>query len=431
MTPETRSSEPSTTDAETAARRARADELDAYLLRHVVEPHFPANIDTDGWGFRSRFDADWKPLPDPTRYTVFQSRVAWTAAFLLDRRPALAERLLPVARHGLEALHAPIWDEQHGGYFHRVELDGRPQPESGEKDLYDQAFALQALTRLSRAPGDGIDRRRAADRLEQTLDWIETRHRRHDAPAYRSRVARDGSPLPFDPAAVAPPSNGFEGPVGWHDFNSHLHLLSAFSTLHQSTSTPEMAERVDVLIDLLAGPFWAEPGCFHILLDAELRPVPGPVSFGHDVEAAWMILEAAERIGRGDESALRDRMVRLAEHGLAFGWDPHLGAWTERGEALRRSRDLTLGWWVAFEALNTFSAFADRFANKRRLFERAFDDTWRFIGNRLTDHESGGIWLGFDSRGHLRREKSGPWFATYHAARTLVEAADRLRGAGP
>ncbi|HLF57665.1 MAG TPA: AGE family epimerase/isomerase [Thermoanaerobaculia bacterium] len=427
MTPETALTEPLSAGAATdESPAALADELDVYLDRHVVAPRFPAAIDAEGWGFRARFDERWQPLPETSRFLVYQARLAWTAAHLLERRPASTELLAPAARHGLATLER-MWDGEAGGFFHRLRTSGRPEPASAEKHLYSQAFALLALAALARAPGDDADRARALELARRSFAWIEGALRGDARAGYRGTVARDGSPLAFDPDAVAPPANAFGGPAGWHDANSHLHLVEAYTELERSAPRPESAAALARLVDLFLDRFYAEPGCLHLHLDAELRPVPGIVSYGHDIEAAWLLYDAALVLGRERDAELRRKVRRLAEHALAFGWDPHLEVWTERGSALARSADLTCGWWVAFEALHTLVGFAELFPERRRPFERAARDTWSFIRRRLTDTEAPGIWAGYDARGHLKREKSGDWFATYHAARSLAGSADRLR----
>jgi mannobiose 2-epimerase len=415
--------DPGTT--EDAERSALADRFDAYLERHVVRTRYPVCIDRDGWGFHARFDRTWQPLGEPTRFAVYQARTAWTAAHLLERRPALAELVAPAASHGLAAIER-LWDEEHGGFFHRLRLDGTPEPPTAPKHLYSQAFALLALAALGRAAPRAEERARALALARRAFEHLEHRFRAADRPGYFSTLERDGRPHPFDPRAVLPPRDGFGGPSAWHDLNSHLHLLEAYVELQASDPRPEHAARLGALVDLVAGPFFAEPGCLHQLLDAGGRPVPGGVSFGHDIEAARLLLEAADLLGRRDPG-LELQARRLAEHSLALGWDPHVGVWTECGGALEKGASLAAGWWVAVEAMATLFDFAGRFPDHRQAYERGGRETWEFVRGRLTDDEHHGVWLGYDARGHLLREKSGDWCSSYHSARALVLAADRLR----
>ncbi len=407
---------------------ALADELDDYLERHVLAPRLPALFDDESWGFRAHFDHDWEPQPERGRFLVYQARVAWSVAFLVTRRPALRERLLPAARHGYAALRDHLADRRRGGFFNRVALGGEGAPE-GRKFLYSNAFALLALTGLAAVEDPWIPRQEALALAESTGEWIERTLRRADGPGYLSAVALDGSRLPFDSARLLPERNGLEGPAAWPDLNSHLHLLEAYLELADAVPSATLDAALRDLVDLLLGRFYSDPGCLHRILDAQCRPVPGEVSFGHDLEGAVFLLAAAERLGRRDDPQLVEPARRLAEHALALGWDPHVAAWTGIGSPLARSRDLQVGYWVPFEALNTLACLAERWPEDEARYYRLSVDTWRFITQRLTDRRKGGTWQGFDDRGQLLRVKSGDWFSIYHATRALVVAADRWRDA--
>lgn len=411
--------------------RAFADELDRALERHVLAPRLPGAIDRERFGFRAVYDAAWAPREETHRPLVFHARLSWTAAFVAELRPQLAPPLLEVARHGLAGLAERFWDAEHGGFRFRLPLDERPDPANWSgKALYAQAFGLLAAARLARlAPAD-LDREQALALAERTFDWIESRLRgAPDRPGYLTAVWLDGSPLPVDLESVTPPGVSVFPPPHWHDQNSHLHLLEAYTELYRVAPRPRVGERLGALLDLFLDRFLAEPGCLHMMLDADGRPVPGPVSFGHDLEASFLLADAADVLGRGDEPRLVRAARRLALHALTFGWDPHLGVWTELGGARERSRDLLCGWWVPLEALNACSALADRLPEERERFTSAMADTWRFLVERLIDDERGGFWQGFEASGELVRIKSEAWFSTYHAARTLVLTADRLRAA--
>jgi len=412
--------------------RALADELDDALVRHVLEPRFPAAIDHHGFGFWSKYDARWRVQPETRRPFVYHARLVWTAGFLSCERPALVPRLADVARHGLAGLLGRFWDPDGGGFFHSLLVSGEPDPKLPMKALYSQAFGVFALARLSLAGALEIDHDAARRAALTAFDWIEEHYRLPGRPGYLSAVELDGTPLPFDRESVAPRIDLLGGPAGWHDQNSHLHLLEAYTELWRATREPRVAERALDLIDLLLGSFYAEPGCLHLLLDADGRPVPGPISFGHDIEATFLLFDAAEELDRRDWPRLERIALRLAEHAVRFGWDPHVGVWTERGRALGRSEDLTCGWWVATEALNTASLLAARpGCDVDGRWRDVMIDTWNFLTRRLIDHEHGGFWIGYNPRGLLYRIKGEEWFATYHSSRALVLVADRLRaGAG-
>src|SRR5512145_792530 len=69
-------------------KRVLADEMDAYLWKHVLNPRFPSCVEKEAGGFHTNYARDWTPLPDRGRFVVYQSRVVWTAATVALLRPA-------------------------------------------------------------------------------------------------------------------------------------------------------------------------------------------------------------------------------------------------------------------------------------------------------------------------------------------------------
>ena len=78
--------------ATAATRRALADELDAYLVRHVLAPRYPASVDRERGGFHAHFAADWTREPDQRRFIVYQARMTWTPAAVALARVLFARR---------------------------------------------------------------------------------------------------------------------------------------------------------------------------------------------------------------------------------------------------------------------------------------------------------------------------------------------------
>ena len=412
------------------SRRSVAEEAEEYLQIHVLAPRFPAAIDSEHWGFRSQFTRDWRPQPEDSRFLVYQARIAWTAAFVGRLRPGRAGSLTAAARAGLAAIRR-FRDPDHGGFFRRVDLEGRPVG-STDKATHVQAYGLLALSELARFEGlEARDRDYAARAARETFDWIESRAAIPGG-GYRSASARDGSPLAFDAAAVAPPRDGLGVPSAWQDLGTTLHLLEAYASLLRIVPHDAVVRAaVEALAQRLLGPFWSEPGCLHGALDAAGRPVPSLVSFGHNVEAAAILLEAVETLGRPRDPRSVAAAQRLVDYALHWGFDRERGAWaTWASGVLAHPRNAEVGFWVPFEAIHALARLHLVVDDAPTRYAAPLAATWRFLRERLTDDRDKGYWEGLDGKGRPIERKSGDWLATYHAARALVIAADVL-GAGP
>ncbi len=176
--------------------------------------------------------------------------------------------------------------------------------------------------------------------------------------------------------------------------------------------------------------FFTEPGCLHLFLLPDGRPVPGPVSFGHDIETAFLLLEAAETLGQGDDARTARAARMLVDHTLAYGWNPETGQLYNEGWAFAPAFDRSIQWWALYEAMNAMLLMHERHGTETPRYWEAFEKTWRFTRDTLTDLELGGIYQGLDEHGNLDLQKSHNWFASYHQARALQLAVRRLRRLG-
>jgi mannobiose 2-epimerase len=408
--------------------RALADEMDAYLVRHVLAPRYPASVDAERGGFHANFATDWTKQPDHRRFVVYQARQTWTAATFALARPALREEYLRYARHGITQLRDRQWDRARGGFWNSVLLDGTPDPrESAVKMTYGQAFAVYALAVAHRATGDP----EALALARQGYEWVEAHCREAERPGYLGAVAADGSPLPKGPDSVAPrPDSAMGVPAEYRDMNTSIHLLEAWTELLKEWPDPGLRASTRRLLELVRDRFYSEPGTLHLYLDATGWPIAGPSSFGHDVETGFLLLEAAEALGVKDDPKLRRVARRLVDHALALGYDEKTGQLWEQGFAIRPAFDKSIEWWAQFELVNALSVMDEEHGRETPRYRQEMWKAWRFLAERLTDKEKGGTFAGIEADGRVRTAKSHDWFATYHQARALLLTAERLRRSG-
>jgi hypothetical protein len=83
------------------------------------------------------------------------------------------------------------------------------------------------------------------------------------------------------------------------------------------------------------------------------------VSFGHDVETAYLLMEAAEAAGQPNDPATLRVGKRMLDHSLRTGWDAAVGGFHEAGYYFRGQPTLTLvddtkNWWAQAEGLVSF-----------------------------------------------------------------------------
>jgi mannobiose 2-epimerase len=149
------------------------------------------------------------------------------------------------------------------------------------------------------------------------------------------------------------------------------------------------------------------------------------VSFGHDIEAAYLMLEAAEALGLPVDGPTLTVARKMVDHTLARGWDTDRGGiyyegYYFRGDSfavINRSKN----WWVQAEGLNSLLQMSRLFPQDQK-YEQAFRKQWDYIRTYMIDPEHGGWYEnGLDNDPDAEKApKAAIWKANYHNARALM-----------
>jgi mannobiose 2-epimerase len=292
-----------------------------------------------------------------------------------------------------------------------LESDGRPA--DTRKKVYGQAFLVYALTEYAAATG-----------TESALDmawrlWKLVDEKAHDDLhlGYDESFERDWT-LTEDSRLSDVDLDERKS------MNAHLHILEALTTLYRSRPEDLVRERLEECLEVFEDQI-ADPDTSHLRLffDEAWNNRSDRVSFGHDIEACWLLCEAAEAL-EGSASRVGALTVDIAEAVLAEGVDPDGGLMYEADPT--GVIDTDKHWWVQAEAavgfLNSFELTRDeRFLTASR---RAFD----FAQGRIVDPQHGGWhWLvSRDGVPDLQKPKISAWKCPYHNARMCLELIRRL-----
>jgi mannobiose 2-epimerase len=296
--------------------------------------------------------------------------------------------------------------------------------EFGGRPVYGQAFAIYGLAAAHAATGEG----EPLDLAKRAYRWIEEHYRDDLGPGYRSAVKPDGQPFPVPKADGSGARDSIEGPALHRTMNDHIHLLEAYAELLRSWPDPELRKRTEELLAFVRDRLFTEPGCLYIALRPDGRVVPAPVSFGHDVETAFLMVEAEEALGREPSVATLRAARMLVDHALDRGWDPVRGQLFEYGSAYGPPVDRSVQWWAQFEAFHAFQLMYECFGREDGRYATAFAKAWALARDAFADPKHPGVCPQMDERGEVDCEsKSHNWFVSYHTARALLFTADRLR----
>jgi mannobiose 2-epimerase len=397
-----------------------AGEVDEVLRRDVLDVWFPRSVDRVNGGFRSDFTRDWQPARPGGKFSVFQGRMTWIAAQVAMRRPELKDQFLPLVRHGLAFLNGAMWDNDHGGFFWGLDDTGAVSPAFGDgKQLYGMSFCLYGAAAAYQATRDPV----ALALAQKAFRWIDGHA--HDATSggYFEQLTRDGRVI----EASAGKASGV-GFIGFKSMNTHIHLLESFAQLYEVWKDETLRARLKELLTITRDRISVSPGVMNQFFTADWRPIPDHDSYGHDVETAYLMLEAEDVLGGGHDPKT-ERMARmLIDHALAFGWDSAAGGLYRHGTTFGRSEDRQKEWWAQFESLNGLLLMHEKYGRESDAYFKAFQQQWRFITRVQIDAEYHGVYemVGPDGAPTVAG-KGRIWKAAYHDGRALLNVGERLR----
>jgi len=399
-----------------------AEEVEAVLRRDVLDVWFPRSIDSVHGGFRADFTREWQGARSGGKFSVFQGRMTWVAAQVVMRRAELKDRFLPVVNHGLAYLASVMWDRDHGGFYWGLDDSGAISPVFGDdKQLYGMSFCLYGAAAAYQATREPA----ALELAQKAFRWIDAHA--HDAihGGYVEQLTRDGQPMSAGAGAGRASGVGF---VGFKSMNTHIHLLESFTELYEVWKDEALRTRLRELLAVTRDRVCVEPGVMSQFFTADWRAIPDHDSYGHDVETAYLLVEAEDVLAEGRDPKT-ERMARmLVDHALAFGWDSAAGGLYRHGTTFGRPEDRQKEWWVQFEGLNAFLLMHEKYGRETDAYFKAFQQQWHFITRHQIDAEYGGVFemVGPDGTPTVPG-KGRIWKAAYHDGRALLNVGDRLR----
>lgn len=319
-------------------RIERADllaELTGRILPYWME-HVPDNA---CGGYYGRIDGEGHLHPEALKGCVLHARILWT--FAAAARTLKRPDYLPYAERAYGFLLRAFNDPLHGGVFWSA--DRRGHPVDMRKQVYANAFAIYALAEYAQASGD----LHALDLAHELFELLERHSRDGEHGGYLEAFTRGWRPL-ADVRLSAKDENEKKS------MNTHLHVLEAYAALFRARPGQLVKEALKALLDVFVTRIVnAETGHLNLFLTERWARTSTRVSYGHEVEASWLLDEAAEAVGeKGVVRRVRSAAAALAE-AACEGLQPDGSLINER-DAASGHADLRRDWWPQAEAVVGF-----------------------------------------------------------------------------
>lgn len=381
-------------------------------LREGIMPYWAERSpDSRHGGFLTHLDETGQPTGTTHKWLTMQTRMIWS--FAAAHRHGLNDRgYLDLAEQGFAFVEEHMRDREHGGYFAVVSRSGEMLKD--HKSTYQQTFAIYAFSELFLASGNA----RALASAEALFDVFQAKARDGDL-GYHEHLAADWSLR--------------EGKPLRKTLDTHMHVMECFTTLYEASGKAQHRAALEQVVDLLlAKAIHPQDGYAYEPYDRDWVPQPGrdramTTMYGHNVELAWLLLEAFRVLGR-DRDQHRDAVLGLIDHALTFGVDRERGGLAlygpQMGDVLDADqlspRRLTKSWWEQAELL-VATAEAFEWTHEQR-YLLGLRSTWDWTWKHQIDHVHGEWFLATDwaTGAATNAGKGGDYKCAYHNGRALM-----------
>ncbi len=368
------------------------------------------SLDLVNGGFIGKLDCSGKKDYSSIKGGVLNARILWTfsSAWMATGNSIYQE----IADRAFEYMKNHLIDPINGGTYWSVDASGNKL--DGRKQIYGLAFAIYGFSEYYK-----ISKNQEALIIAKNLYLeIEKHSFDHKSNGYFEAFAEDWSAL-SDMRLSDKDLNATK------TMNTHLHILEAYTNLYAIFPDKQLADKIENLLTIFNEKIIDSTlGQLNLFFDDDWNSLSKRYSFGHDIEASWLLLDAALAIQKNEMIEIWKNKAILISEIIQKNINPD-GSLYHEIDVENRHIDKHREWWVSAEAmvgfLNTY-----KITNDKKYLNAVFS-LWDFIKKHIKDTENGEWhWGVLDEYSKMKEDKIGFWKCPYHNYRACQEILDRL-----
>lgn len=374
-------------------------------LENILEYWTNYSIDETNDGFVGERDHFNKEVLNATKGVILNSRILWS--FSAASNHYKSDKYTEICKRSFDYLETFFKDEIYGGVYWELTAEGSPI--NKRKQVYAQAFMIYALSEYY-----------MFSKNQDALDWaidlyelIENHANDSVNKGYIEAFNEDWSPIE-DMRLSDKDANEAK------TMNTHLHVLEAYTNLYKVYKSNALKQHLEDLVQLFLTKFLAKNNHLHLFFDERWNLKSTIISYGHDIETAWLLIEAAKVI-KNEEllSTTHKTAVLIAETFIKEGIDTDGGVYNEYNPTTKKL-DGDKHWWPQAEALVGLS-YAYDITKDEKYLETA-TRVLNFIEEHIIDSKNGEwFWRVTKNKKLYTTDcKMGMWKAPYHNSRTCM-----------
>ncbi len=382
------------------------------VLKNNILSYWKNNlVDIENGGFLGQITGDEIIKRDAPKGAVLNARILWT--YSAAYRVLKDDAYLQIAKRAKDFLLDYFYDKKEGGIYWLLDYKGNPI--ETKKQIYALGFGVYGLSEYYRATND----KEALDYAIKLYQTIEEHSFDRENNGYLEAFTKDWK-LIEDMRLSEKDSNEQK------TMNTHLHILEPYTNLYRVWKDNSLKKQLKNLINLFLDKIIDHQSHhLNLFFDNNWNSKSEVISYGHDIEAAWLLYEAALVL---DDSETLEKIKSVVPHivkAAEKGFQPDGSMVYEKNKDTGQI-DRERHWWVQAETvigfLNQYQYFNDEISLNKAL------DCWQFIQQNLIDWENGEWFWSIYEDGSINRkdDKAGIWKCPYHNSRMCLEIIERF-----
>lgn len=361
-------------------------------------------------GFLGRIDGHDNPVPDADKGAILNARILWS--FSAAYRVLGKQEYLDAATRAKRYVIDRFVDKEYGGVYWSLDCKGNPK--DTKKQSYAIGFAIYGLSEYVRATGD-----------REALEVAISLYRDLESHAFDKVNNGYTEAMTREWGAIADMRLSDKDENMSKTMNTHLHIIEPYTNLYRFWKDDGLRHSIENLINIFLDIIInKETSHLDLFFDDRWQGKRNMQSFGHDIEASWLLHEAALVLDEKEVLARVEPVVQNIAKAAAEGINS-MGMMMYERFLDTGHTDEDLHWWVQAESIvghvNLYQYFDDEQALCTA--KKCWDYTYKHLVDR-----SNGEWhwsMRSDGSINLADDKAGFWKCPYHNSRMCLELIER------
>lgn len=379
-------------------------------LDSILEYWSKYSIDTENGGFIGQIDSNDQANNKAEKGSVLNARILWafSSAYKLTKN----EEHIKIAKRAFDYIVAHFYDNEFGGVFWSLNYDGTPK--DSKNQIYALAFVIYGMTEYYVISNDDRALKCSIALYKKIQEYsYDTIHK-----GYFEAFTRDWRPI--DDLRLSDKDANEKKTM-----NTHLHIVEAYANLYKVWKDETLKKDIIAILKTIEQHFInEETGHLRLFFNEDWVEKPDVISYGHDIEAAWLLQQCAEISEDNDLIEHYKKYAIQLTDATVEGIDKDGGLWYEF-EPQNKHLIKEKHWWPQSELMIVF------FNSYELTGDQSYLDivlkNWEFIKNHILDKQYGEWhWGVYEDYSLIEKDKAGFWKCPYHNSRACIELIHRI-----